>query len=105
MTSIIFIGKFCLQASADIGNTFEELNNIDNNKISPILCEHNVKRIQEIIPDTPRDVIETALSRARNINDAVDSMMNDTFNSNNFNSNDISYHTIKSLVCYPLQML
>ena len=40
-------------------------------------------------------MIETALSRARNINDAVDSMINDTFNSNNFNSNDISNHTNK----------
>ena len=40
-------------------------------------------------------MIETASSRARNINDAVDSIINDTFNSNNFNSNDISNHTNK----------
>ena len=40
-------------------------------------------------------MIETALSGAKNINDAVDFMVNDTFNSNNFNSNDISNHTNK----------
>ena len=40
-------------------------------------------------------MIETALSRAKNINDAVDFMINDTFSSNNFNSNDISSHTNK----------
>ena len=37
----------------------------------------------------------TALTMARNINDAVDSMINDTFNSNNVNLNDISNHTNK----------
>ena len=80
----------------DIGrNTFEELNNTNNNKILPVLSEHNVQRIQEVVPDTPRNVIETASSRARNINDAVDSMINDTINSNNFNSNNISNHTNK----------
>ena len=40
-------------------------------------------------------MIETSLSRAKNINDAVDSMINDTFNSNIFKSNDISNHTNK----------
>lgn len=40
-------------------------------------------------------MIETALSRASNINDAVDSLINDTFNSNNFNPIDISNHTNK----------
>ena len=40
-------------------------------------------------------MIETVLSRAININDAVDSLINDTFDSNNFNSNDISNHTNK----------
>ena len=80
----------------DIGrNTFEELNNTNNNEILPVLSEHNVQRIQEVVPDTPRNVIETASSRARNINDAVDSMINDTINSNNFNSNNISNHTNK----------
>ena len=80
----------------DIGrNTFEELNNTNNNEILPVLSEHNVQRIQEVAPDTPRNVIETASSRARNINDAVDSMINDTINSNNFNSNNISNHTNK----------
>ena len=75
----------------DVGrNTFEELNNTNNNEILPVLSEHNVQRIQEVVPDTPRNVIETASSRARNINDAVDSMINDTINSNNFNSNNIS---------------
>ena len=76
-------------------STFEELNNTNNNEILPVLSEHNVQRIQEIVPDTPRNVIETASSRARNINDAVDSMINDTINSNNFNSNNISNHTNK----------
>ena len=38
---------------------------------------------------------ETALSRAINIDDAVDSMMNVTFNSNNFIANDISNHINK----------
>ena len=93
--SIIFIGKFYLSESADIGNTFEELNNTYNNEILPVLSEHNVQQIQEIVPDTPRNMIETALSRAKNINDAVDFMINDTFSSNNFNSNDISSHTNK----------
>ena len=80
----------------DIGrNTFEELNNTNNNEILPVLSEHNVQRIQEVVPDTPRNVIETASSRARNINDAVYSMINDTINSNNFNSNNISNHTNK----------
>ena len=80
----------------DVGrNTFEELNNTNNNEILPVLSEHNVQRIQEVVPDTPRNVIETASSRARNINDAVDSMINDTINSNNFNSNNISNHTNK----------
>ena len=80
----------------DIGrNTFEELNNTNNNEILPVLSEHNVQRIQEVVPDTPRNVIENASSRARNINDAVDSMINDTINSNNFNSNNISNHTNK----------
>ena len=80
----------------DIGrNAFEELNNTNNNEILPVLSEHNVQRIQEVVPDTPRNVIETASSRARNINDAVDSMINDTINSNNFNSNNISNHTNK----------
>ena len=80
----------------DIGrNTFEELNNTNNNEILPVLSEHNVQRIQEVVPDTPRNVIETASSRARNINDAVDSMINDTISSNNFNSNNISNHTNK----------
>ena len=80
----------------DIGrNTFEELNNTNNSEILPVLSEHNVQRIQEVVPDTPRNVIETASSRARNINDAVDSMINDTINSNNFNSNNISNHTNK----------
>ena len=76
-------------------NAFEELNNTNNNEILPVLSEHNVQRIQEVVPDTPRNVIETASSRARNINDAVDSMINDTINSNNFNSNNISNHTNK----------
>ena len=76
-------------------NTFEELNNTNNNEILPVLSEHNVQRIQEVVPDTPRNVIETASSRARNINDAVDSMINDTINSNNFNSNNISNHINK----------
>ena len=40
-------------------------------------------------------MIETESRRARNINDAVDSMINDTFNSNNFNSNNMSNHTNK----------
>ena len=40
-------------------------------------------------------MIETALSRAINIDDAVDSMTNVTFNSNNFISNDISNHINK----------
>ena len=80
----------------DVGrNTFEELNNTNNNEILPVLSEHNVQRIQEVVPDTPRNVIETASSRARNINDAVDSMINDTISSNNFNSNNISNHTNK----------
>ena len=76
-------------------NTFEELKNTNNNEILPVLPEHNVQRIQEIVPDTPRNVTETASSRARNINDAIDSMINDTINSNNFNSNNISNHTNK----------
>ena len=80
---------------AGIGNTFEELNNTDNNKILPALSVINIQQIQEVVPDTPRNVIETASSRARNINDAVDSMINDTINSNNFNSNNISNHTNK----------
>ena len=80
---------------AGIGNTFEELNNTDNNKILPVLSVINIQQIQEVVPDTPRNVIETASSRARNINDAVDSMINDTINSNNFNSNNISNHTNK----------
>ena len=80
---------------AGIGNTFEELNNTDNNKILPVLSVINIQQIQEVVPDTPRNVIETASSRARNINDAVDSMINDTINSNNFNSNNISNHINK----------
>ena len=80
---------------AGIGNTFEELKNTDNNKILPVLSVINIQQIQEVVPDTPRNVIETASSRARNINDAVDSMINDTINSNNFNSNNISNHTNK----------
>ena len=78
-----------------MGNTFEELNNTDNSEILPVLFERDVQRIQEIVPDTSRNVTETALSRARNINDAVDSMISDTFTANNFNSNDISNHTNK----------
>ena len=60
---------------ADIGNTFEELNNTDNNKILPVLSVINIQQIQEVVPDTPRNVIETASSRARNINAAVDSLI------------------------------
>ena len=78
-----------------MGNIFGELNNTDNSEILPVLFERDVQRIQEIVPDTPRDVIETTLSRTRNINDAVDSMINYIFTSNNFNSNDISNHTNK----------
>ena len=72
---MIFIGKFYLQASTGVGNTFEELNITDTNEILAVLSEHNVQRIQEIVPDTPRNVTETALSRLTNINDAVDSML------------------------------
>ena len=75
MASTIFIGKFCLWALAGIGNTFEELNNTDNNKILPVLSVINIQQIQEVVPDTPRNVIETASSRARNINAAVDSLI------------------------------
>ena len=60
---------------AGIGNTFEELNNTDNNKILPVLSVINIQQIQEVVPDTPRNVIETASSRARNINAAVDSLI------------------------------
>ena len=60
---------------AGIGNTFEELNNTDNNKILPALSVINIQQIQEVVPDTPRNVIETASSRARNINAAVDSLI------------------------------
>ena len=41
-------------------------------------------------------MIETVLSRARIINDAVDCMTNGTFNSNNVSSNGISNHTNKT---------
>ena len=75
MASTIFIGKFCLWALAGIGNTFEELNNTDDNKILPVLSVINIQQIQEVVPDTPRNVIETASSRARNINAAVDSLI------------------------------
>ena len=75
MASTFFIGKFCLWALAGIGNTFEELNNTDNNKILPVLSVINIQQIQEVVPDTPRNVIETASSRARNINAAVDSLI------------------------------
>ena len=60
---------------AGIGNTFEELKNTDNNKILPVLSVINIQQIQEVVPDTPRNVIETASSRARNINAAVDSLI------------------------------
>ena len=60
---------------AGIGNTFEELNNTDDNKILPVLSVINIQQIQEVVPDTPRNVIETASSRARNINAAVDSLI------------------------------
>ena len=60
---------------AGIGNTFEELNNTDNNKILPVLSVINIQQIQEVVPDTPRNVIETASSLARNINAAVDSLI------------------------------
>ena len=60
---------------AGIGNTFEELKNTDNNKILPVLSVINIQQIQEVVPDTRRNVIETASRRARNINAAVDSLI------------------------------
>lgn len=67
---------------------FEELNNNDNYENLPVLSENNFQWIQEIAPDTPKNLTKTASTEARNINDAVYSMKSNTFDSNNFN--DIS---------------
>ena len=73
---------------------FEELYNKDNNEKLPVLSENNVQWIQEIAPDTPRNLTRTALTEAKNINNAIYSMKSNTFDSNNFN--DISNCTNKT---------